>query len=68
MRNCPCCGAIFSRYWGFLGASEDGQREMYCSEECRDRTEAQKNQQSAARSRWKAPESFPWDSTDPFAE
>lgn len=47
---------------------EDGQRELYCSEECRDRAQEQENQRSARRDPRQAPESFPWDATDPFAE
>lgn len=75
--KCPCCGNHFFAHYGVQGAPEDEARELYCSEECRDRAEELENRRSAARaklpsfaraSRWKAPESFPWDSTDPFAE
>ena len=66
--TCPMCGGFFVAAWGTQGAPEDGQRESYCSEECRDRAEAQENQRSASRARWQAPESFPWDDGDPFTE
>ena len=68
--TCPCCGVCFVAHYGAEGAPADGQRgERYCSEWCRDRAEELENRRSAAKaSRWKAPESFPWDSTDPFAE
>lgn len=43
--TCPMCGGGFVSAWGTQGAPEDGQRELYCSEECRDRGEQ-------TRSRW----------------
>lgn len=43
--NCPQCGGTFASAWGVKGAPEDGAREHYCSEECRDRGEQ-------TRSRW----------------
>lgn len=65
---CPTCGGGFGSRFGVQGAPEDGQRELYCSEECRDRAQEQENQRSARRDPRQAPESFPWDATDPFAE
>ena len=66
--TCPMCGGGFGSRYGVQGAPEDGQRERFCSEECRDRAETRENQRRASRAPWKAPESFPWDSSDPFAE
>lgn len=43
--TCPICGGCFGSRYGVQGAPEDGQRESYCSEECRDRGER-------VRSRW----------------
>jgi hypothetical protein len=63
---CPVCGERFCG--GVLGAPVDGFRERFCCEECRDRAETRENQRSASRAPWKAPEGFPWDDTDPFAE
>lgn len=65
---CPICGECFAERWGTPGAPEDGARELYCSEECRERAERAQAQESARASRWKAPESFPWPDPDPFAE
>lgn len=66
---CPCCGAFFVAHYGAEGAPADGQRgERYCSEWCRDRAEEMENRRRAVRTIRPAPESFPWDSTDPFAE
>lgn len=42
---CPMCGGGFGSRFGVQGAPEDGQRDIYCSEECRDRGEQ-------VRSRW----------------
>lgn len=66
--TCPTCGSCFSSQHGTLSAPVDGMRERYCSEECRDRAETRENQRSARRAPWKAPDPFPWDDTDPFAE
>jgi hypothetical protein len=43
--TCPSCGGHFSPHHGVQGAPEDGQRELFCSEDCRDRGEQ-------VRSRW----------------
>jgi hypothetical protein len=64
--TCPTCGSCFAV--GVQGAPVDGFRERFCSEECRDRAETRENQRRGSRAPWKAPESFPWDSSDPFAE
>lgn len=66
--TCPSCGGSFGSRFGVQSAPVDGMRELYCSEECRDRAETRENQRSASRGRWKAPEPFPWDEGDPFAE
>jgi hypothetical protein len=66
--TCPTCGGSFSLHHGAKGAPCDGFTERFCSEECRDQAEAQERQQGARRARWQAPEPFPWDDTDPFAE
>jgi hypothetical protein len=65
-QECPVCGGSFAG--GVQGAPQDGQRERFCCEECRDRAETRENQRRAYPGHWKAPESFPWDSSDPFAE
>lgn len=65
---CPSCGGSLALPHGVQGAPCDGFREVFCSEECRDQAETRENQRSARRARWKAPEPFPWDDTDPFAE
>ena len=44
--TCPTCGGGFGSRFGVQGAPEDGQRELFCSEECRDRGEE-------VRSRWR---------------
>jgi hypothetical protein len=66
--TCPSCGGSFALPLGVQSAPCDGFREAYCSEECRDQAETRENQRRASRAPWKAPESFPWDSSDPFAE
>ena len=75
--TCPSCGECFVAHYGVDGAPADGMRgERYCSEWCRDRSEGSnlrraqeaQNRRSASRAPWKAPESFPWDSSDPSAE
>lgn len=66
--TCPSCGGCFGAPHGVKGAPEEGQRELYCSEECRDRAEASERAQGARLSRWRAPDPFPWDEGDPFAE
>jgi hypothetical protein len=43
--ECPVCGECFGSRHGVQGAPEEGQRELYCSEDCRDRGEQ-------VRSRW----------------
>jgi len=65
---CPVCGGSFALPLGVQSAPCDGSRELYWSEECRDRAQEQENQRSARRDPRQAPESFPWDATDPFAE
>jgi hypothetical protein len=73
-QECPMCGDSFAG--GVQGAPVDSFRERFCCEECRDQAERWENQRRASgggsnlrsRAPWKAPESFPWDSSDPFAE
>lgn len=66
--TCPECSGGFGSRFGVQGAPCDGSRESFCSEECRDQAETRENQRRASRVPWKAPDPFPWDDTDPFAE
>lgn len=66
--TCPSCGGCFSPRHGVQSAPVDGQRALYCSEGCRDQAETRENQRGARLGRWRAPEPFPWDEGDPFAE
>jgi len=53
--SCPQCGGTFASAWGVKGAPEDGSREHYCSEECRDRGERpalRMGSSEQTRSRW----------------
>ena len=67
--TCPSCGGSFCSPYGVQGAPCDGFRELYCSDECRDRAQEAENQKRASRAPWIPPDPFPWgDLTDPFAE
>lgn len=47
-QECPVCKEGFTG--GVQGAPVDGQRELFCSEECRDQAETLENQQGGSRS------------------
>lgn len=78
--TCPICKDSFYPAHATLGAPEDGFRESYCSEECRDQAERcwsdqrrawapRENQRRAYPGHWMPPDPFPFDELDdPFAE
>lgn len=66
---CPWCEGEFLTRYGMQGAPEDGQRELYCSPECRDRGErplARLTPQAPRTGVWAALDD--WPEGDPFAE